>query len=392
MSEFSKRWARYLVLILLIVALIFLIFLSGTRNVTGNVSADFIFQRRLLEGERLSGSLRIVADEVLPLDSVVVLRLGDVVVEKPLYFILDDSQRESVESNLVIYPEVKVDLDVSVSSPSGGSDLTNSISGFTISGYAPVTSVAGSSGGGSSDDSTYSTQTSIKSASVGVISFEKDTSVTKVSVKSARLSDGTNIPISLVSYKIVDNKIDIISNYKESVKGFSKNKVLKVPLSVFDVKTKIGEIAISIKYKGGDLIKGGEKIYTPISVRSSDDSNLREVIFGKTSEQIPMITDCGETKCSVKECVLPNFDSDVVLDGNLQKGLVNVVTCSNLCVSNKEVYSCEQKKEIKTNFGSIQGDNVILDVFDKDLNTPVAKVNAQIVKGKIKTLDISFNN
>lgn len=399
MEEYVNIGLRYFALVFLMGIFIFLVVFSNIGNVTGNVSADFIFQKRLIEGETLSGSLRILSDGVLPSDSIVILRVGDQIIEKPLFFVLDEEQKSNIEPDLTIYPEVKVEMEVFVRSPTGNSGGSgNSISGFVAADSPDSPGESTGSGSGSSGSGsgggilTHVTITTISSQSDSTISFEEDSIITEVVIKSAKLNDGTPVSLDLIRYYIAENKVNIMSDYKENVRGFGKGKALKIPLSSFGAKTKLGEIAISIKYKGENLIKEGGEIYVPISVKSSPNSNLREILFGKSREQIPQITNCGETKCSIQECVLPNFDSDAVLQGNIKKGLVNVVTCSNLCASKKVVYACEQKKEIVVVRDSAQEDSIFLQVFDESSKELIAKIDAKTSDRRVSRVDISFMN
>jgi|GEM_PF-2507288 len=386
----------YLLYFFIILAFLILGSISS-KSITGTVIADFE-DKTFEEGEIITGSLTIdVGEENLPLSSLIQIRLGDQVEEIPLFELINEFQ-ESRISDIEYYPAVELDLSLLAVekvqlSPSIIDYFTGRItevdSGVTGKSIGisqepetdPVSEVK-SGGGGSKKvigEEIDVGVVSVYSGGSGSVSFE-DLDVIDVIVKEVRLLDETVIDKDLIEVEVIDNEVvSFKSNYKEKLKGFKQGELIEFPLSIFKMRAQSGEMAVAIKHFRGDSIRSS-RLYVPfeedkqISVGDAEKELIEFVGAGK---------DCGKTICRIEECVSANVDSGEILKGEVQDSLVTRVACSNSCLTEEKVTSCEREKTEKI-------------VRSKDAENKIEIINEEgepIAKLEIKEdrLDIIFS-
>lgn len=367
----------------ILVVFIFLTFLSPYNSVTGAVTADF-GNKTFESGDTLTGRLEIDIDEDnLPLGSLIEIRVGEQVVEKPLFLLLNDEQKLKV-TDITYYPSVNADIRLSVKDEiQQGTSIQDYISGgatgfVTSGGDYPTSSVTGSSsGGGGGGERNYDFKDFTVSSEDRVVSFE-DVRILGVEVIAARLLDGTPIDKIFVQAKVNEGDIEIKSSYSEKLKGFDSKAIsaIRVSLSEFNLKASQDEMEILIKSPRGDLIKnarayvpyGGDE-RTKVSLGEYEQEFLTE--FASTLGK-----QCGESVCRIDDCVSPNVDAGAVMNGEIERNLVTRIVCSNSCLTEEKVAVCPIKNNFKvvrdTQAEDLEEGEKRLEVIDQISEEPVA--------------------
>ncbi len=373
-----KRSMMFIIILVLSGILILLVFLSNAARVTGNATADLFFSSRLSQGDPLTGEIRIRIDEVMPVNSIISLRVGDQIAEKPLFSLLDEYQVSKIEQELLFSPEVDAVLDFSVIK-SGG------ITGFSTLDVAG----SGEQEGGSGTTILYPATVQVSSSETKV-SLGGNFRIIDVKVREAKLRDGTIIPSDLISADIApDNSVQIVSNYKESVPGFRSGVYLRIPLEKFLFKAQIGSISVDLLYKNQSLVKASGT-YVPVSSKQADDS--AEIIFRSDDYTAGQSDGCGDTVCFIDECALPNSDSDIILRGDIKRELVTFVECRNFCGGDKRTYTCKDVRKVNVVEGVQEGNIKTIALVSNDTGEIVANLKAELSDRSVKRLDIIFSN
>lgn len=401
----------YFALALILIVFLLMALVSPYKAITGKaITADF--EDKLFDtGEIVTGNLRIeVTEDNLPADSVVEIRLGEQVVEKPLLSLLNDKQKLNIQ-NVIYYPSVKANLKLVVTrelelgtslidyitggftgfAASGGMDGPGFFAGGD-SGSGPGEEGEGEEGGGSQSSGTgtrnYDFDNFVVSSGESSVSFE-GLRIASADISEARLFDGTLISRDFIKVDIKNGRtIEITSDYKENVMGFKKGIVLDVQLVSFLLEASDSDMRVLIKDKRGDIIQS-KVIYLPYKGRYSIG---KAPVYSSESEEEFIIDfigssgrGCGEAVCRIDDCVSPNADSGRIMLGELEGSLVTRVSCSNSCLTEERIVACEKEEKNLKIDSSSDGEARVIEITDEETGNVVA-----ILKISGEKLDIRF--